>query len=71
MQNSAINHDFEPAREGKELCPRYSPGYGDFALENQKGIFNLLSPSKYTGLTLKDNMIMVPEKSVTAVIGIK
>lgn len=59
------------AREGKELCPRYSPGYGDFSLENQKGIFNLLSPSKYTGLTLKDNMIMVPEKSVTAVIGIK
>ena len=58
------------AGEGKTLRPRYSAGYGDFTLENQRGIFDLLTPSKYIGLTLKDNLIMVPEKSVTAVIGI-
>ena len=58
------------ASEGKTLRPRYSAGYGDFTLENQRGIFDLLTPSKYIGLTLKDNLIMVPEKSVTAVIGI-
>ena len=57
--------------EGKELCPRYSPGYGDYTLENQRGIFGLLNPSKLIGLSLKDNLIMVPEKSVTAIIGIK
>lgn len=56
--------------EGKSLRPRYSPGYGDYSLENQRGIFDLLTPSKHIGLTLKDNLIMVPEKSVTAVIGI-
>lgn len=58
------------AKEGKSLRPRYSAGYGDFSLENQRGIFDLLSPAKHIGLTLKDNLIMVPEKSVTAVIGL-
>ena len=58
------------AEEGKSLRPRYSAGYGDFSLENQRGIFDLLSPAKHIGLTLKDNLIMVPEKSVTAVIGL-
>ena len=59
------------ASEGKSLRPRYSAGYGDYTLENQRGIFDLLTPAKYIGLTLKDNLIMVPEKSVTAVIGIE
>ena len=58
------------AGESKTLRPRYSAGYGDFTLENQRGIFDLLTPSKYIGLTLKDNLIMVPEKSVTAVVGV-
>ena len=58
------------SEEGKSLHPRYSPGYGDFTLENQRGIFDLLNPSKHIGLTLKDNLIMVPEKSVTALTGI-
>ena len=58
------------ASEGKLLRPRYSAGYGDYSLENQRGIFDLLTPAKYIGLSLKDNLIMVPEKSVTAVIGI-
>lgn len=57
--------------KGERLKPRYSPGYGDLALINQKGIFDILSPDKNIGLTLKDNMIMSPEKSVTAIIGIE
>lgn len=56
--------------EGKRLCSRYSPGYGDYALENQKGVFEVLNPPKYIGLSLMDTLIMSPEKSVTAVIGI-
>ncbi len=59
------------AGEGRTLRPRYSAGYGDFSLENQRGIFDLLNPAKQIGLTLKDNLIMVPEKSVTALIGIR
>lgn len=61
----------EAAEEGRMLCTRYSPGYGDLALENQKGVFEVLHPSKYIGLSLMDTMIMSPEKSVTAIIGIR
>ena len=56
--------------EGLKLKPRFSPGFGDFGLEHQKEIFRLLNPSKEIGLSLKDNCIMAPEKSVTAIIGI-
>lgn len=50
--------------------PRFSPGYGDWDLAEQRKLFNLLDCSKKIGLTLTDGMMMVPTKSVTAVIGI-
>ena len=49
--------------------PRFSPGFGDVSLENQKHFFNLLPCSKI-GLSLMDTLIMAPEISVTAFIGI-
>ncbi len=49
--------------------PRFSPGFGDAPLELQKNFFALLPCSKI-GLTLMDTLIMAPEKSVTAFIGI-
>lgn len=60
----------EAASKGLKTKPRFSPGFGDFPLENQKGLFSVLDPAKHIGLTLKENCIMAPEKSVTAVIGI-
>jgi len=60
----------EAASKGLKTKPRFSPGFGDFSLENQKGLFSVLDPAKHIGLTLKENCIMAPEKSVTAVIGI-
>ena len=59
------------SNEGFDVCKRFSPGYGDFKPEDQKNIFNLLTPDKYIGLTLNDSLIMSPSKSVSAVIGIK
>ena len=59
------------SKEKYELCSRFSPGYGDFALTEQKNIFNLLTPNKYIGLTLNNSLIMSPSKSVSAIIGIK
>ncbi len=55
---------------GLKSHPRYSPGYGDVPLSFQKNIFNLLPCSKI-GLTLMDSLIMAPEKSVTALIGLE
>lgn len=62
--------DKKEKEAGNETVMRYSPGYGDLALENQKLFFSLLNCSKI-GLTLMNTLIMAPEKSVTAFIGIK
>ena len=48
--------------------PRFSPGYGDVPLTIQKDFFRLLPCSKI-GLSLMDTLIMSPEKSITAFIG--
>ena len=59
------------AREGSQVRPRFSPGYGDFPLEAQKDIFRVLDCYRKIGLSLNDSLLMSPSKSVTALIGIK
>ncbi len=49
---------------------RFSAGYGDFGLENQKIIYDLLG-LKRLGVKLTKQYILIPEKSVTALCGIK
>ena len=60
----------EMSAQGKYLRPRFSPGYGDFALDYQGMIGQFLQMSKTIGITLTDSLLMMPSKSVTAVIGI-
>ena len=55
---------------GETLVTRYSPGYGDFPLEAQREILNLLDTSRKIGVSLTDSLLMVPSKSVSAVIGV-
>ena len=54
--------------QGLRTRPRYSPGYGNVPLEIQREFFRLL-PCTRIGLTLMDTLIMAPEKSVTAFVG--
>jgi hypothetical protein len=58
----------EPEFDG--LCPtaRFSPGYGDFDIVHQKDILNMLN-SRRIGLTLTEGYMLIPSKSVTAIIG--
>ena len=49
---------------------RFSPGYGDFSLCYQKDLLELLGTSKKIGLSMTEGSMLVPTKSVTAVIGI-
>ncbi len=56
--------------EGLYLRPRFSPGYGDLDLSCQQAIIHVLQAPKEIGLTLTDSGLMVPVKSVTALIGI-
>ena len=50
--------------------PRFSPGYGDLSLETQGKIFDLLNPAKNIGVSLTDNLLMTPSKSISAFVGI-
>ena len=56
---------------GETLVSRYSPGYGDFPLSAQKKLLALLDASRRIGVSLTDTLLMVPSKSVSAVIGVK
>ena len=61
----------EENNEERSFVPRFSPGFGDVTLETQKLFFELLNCQKNLALTLNDSLIMSPEKSVTAFIGVK
>jgi hypothetical protein len=57
-------------RQGKRLLPaRFSAGYGDLALENQRTMYRLLALDKI-GVEITETCILIPEKSVTAITGI-
>jgi hypothetical protein len=59
------------SREGRQLTSRrFSAGYGDFSLDNQKIIFDTLKLERL-GLSLSEQYTFIPEKSVTAVAGIR
>ncbi|MEE8886197.1 MAG: vitamin B12 dependent-methionine synthase activation domain-containing protein [Eubacteriales bacterium] len=62
--------DREAQKENLYTRPRFSPGYGDCPIEFQKNFTEILQTPKRIGLTLTDSMMMMPSKSVTAVIGI-
>lgn len=58
-------------KEGKKLTKhRYSPGYGDLPLLNQRLIYSLLNLERLE-LKLTDQCMLIPEKSVLAVAGIE
>lgn len=52
------------------ITSRYSPGYGDLPLSIQPKLLKLLKCDRI-GLTVTEQMIMIPRKSVTAIIGLK
>ena len=57
--------------DGESSTSRYSPGYGDFPLAAQRTILDLLDAPRRAGVSLTDSLLMVPSKSVSAVVGVK
>lgn len=55
---------------GKYFTWRFSPGYGDFPLDVQKKLLDVLDAPKRIGLCVMDSGLLTPVKSVTAVIGV-
>ena len=52
------------------LTDRFSPGYGDMPLSQQRELFAALDVTRRIGVTLTDSGLMLPQKSVTALIGV-
>ena len=58
-------------KEARRLTrKRFSPGYGDLSIAHQQIIFDLLGLERL-GLHLTKTMMLVPEKSVLAIMGIE
>lgn len=56
-------------QEGMKITNRYSPGYCNWPVEDQKQLFSLLSVHT-CGISLSDSCLMMPIKSVSGIIGI-
>lgn len=68
QQQEQLRIRFE--KEGLFMRPRFSPGYGDFSLTVQPEFLSVLQMRRYLGVSLTDGLLMVPSKTVTAVIGL-
>ena len=55
---------------GTFTTPRFSPGYGDYPVHCQREILRYTDAPRKIGVTLTDGDMMVPHKSVTALVGI-
>jgi hypothetical protein len=49
---------------------RFSPGYGDLPLDTHINLLGALDTSRKIGLTVSRSLILIPSKSVTAIIGV-
>lgn len=54
----------------EHLTMRFSPGYGDVPLASSRDILQILSSEKRIGLGLTASDMLVPTKSITAIVGI-
>jgi hypothetical protein len=61
----------EAHNQGFGITSRYSPGYGDLSIEYQPCLLSLLETQKKINLTVSESCILMPRKSVTAVIGLQ
>lgn len=57
-------------QQERYITSRYSPGDGDLSININEDIINLLDASKKIGLTITKDKIIIPRKSVIAIIGI-
>lgn len=56
--------------QGQYLTDRFSPGYGDMPISQQLDFCELLDTRRRIGLSVSQSGIMIPRKSVTAVMGV-
>ena len=57
--------------DGANTSARFAVGYGDFSLDYQAVVLDYLGASTYLGIGLTDANLMVPFKTITAIVGLK
>ncbi len=57
------------AARGYDMRWRFSPGYGDWPLEQQPDLLRL-SHAAEIGISLSESLMLMPRKSITAIIGL-
>ncbi|MEJ2637919.1 MAG: vitamin B12 dependent-methionine synthase activation domain-containing protein [Calditrichia bacterium] len=65
--NLYVNEELMASR-GRGRYRRFSPGYGDWRLEEQQKIFALLKPEDKIGVRLNESNLMIPEKSTSGIM---
>lgn len=65
----AVQSDIRARFPGMFLTDRFSPGYGDFPLTAQPSLMAYAGAGRI-GVTITDALLMIPQKSVTAIVGI-
>lgn len=58
------------AKQQAFLTDRFSCGYGDLPVSTQKAFLQVVDAERKIGLHVSESYMLVPEKSVTAIIGI-
>lgn len=54
-----------------KFTTRFSPGFADFGIEKQTDVLDLLDARKLLGITLSKTNLMIPQKTITALMGKK
>lgn len=58
-------------KEHGGITRRFSCGYADFPLEQQKDFMRLLDMNRRLGVFIGADLLMTPQKTVTAVVGVR
>lgn len=65
-----IENSLKKADGELKITSRFSAGYGDLGIEIQPDILRIVDAQRKIGLTVTESNIMIPRKSVTAIVGI-
>jgi hypothetical protein len=69
MDKIQANLKSEAQKQDMKISNRYSPGYCNWSLSDQKALFELIGENP-TGIELSDSCLMTPRKSISGIIGI-
>lgn len=66
--NLCLNDHLSRETPAAAAWQRFSPGYGDWRVSEQRKIFALLEPEQRLGVRLSEGDIMIPEKSTSGIM---